>query len=53
MASLGNVLGAMSIVTVPFTPVLNHSIAANAMAFKANNMIAKLETYKSKVTKSK
>ena len=53
ISSLGNILGAMSIVTVPFTPVLNHSAASIAMASRAQSMISKINTYKSKVTKSK
>ena len=53
VASLGTILGAMSIVTVPFTPVATHNASATAMASRAQSMISKINTYKSKVTKSK
>ena len=37
----------------PFTPSPAHIKPATTMAFRAQNMISKLENYKSKVTKSK
>jgi len=53
IALLGNILGASPIMVAPFTPSPAHIKPATSMAFRAQNMIAKLETYKSKVTKSK
>lgn len=53
IALLGNILGASPIMIAPFTPSPAHIKPATTMAFRAQNMIAKLETYKSKVTKSK
>tara|TARA_R110001592_G_scaffold59673_3_gene181179 strand:+ start:199 stop:1428 length:1230 start_codon:yes stop_codon:yes gene_type:complete len=53
IALLGNILGSSPIMVAPFTPSPAHIKPATTMAFRAQNMIAKLETYKSKVTKSK
>ena len=53
IASLGTMLGASPIMIAPFTPSGVHIKPSTALASKAQKMIAKLETYKSKVTKSK
>ena len=53
IALLGNILGASPIMVAPFTPSPAHIKPATTMAFRAQNMISKLENYKSKVTKSK
>tara|TARA_R110000822_G_scaffold149056_4_gene288122 strand:+ start:452 stop:1684 length:1233 start_codon:yes stop_codon:yes gene_type:complete len=53
VASLGNILGSNPLMIAPFTPSPAHIKPATTMAFRAQNMITKIETYKSKVTKSK
>lgn len=50
---LGNILGSTPIMIAPFTPSGAHIKSATTMASRAQGMISKIETYKSKTTKSK
>jgi hypothetical protein len=52
IATLGNILGAFPVMVAPFTPSPAHIASATAMAERANNMIGKIESYKSKVSKT-
>lgn len=53
IALLGNILGSNPLMIAPFTPSPAHIKPATTMAFRAQSMIAKIEAYKSKVTKTK
>lgn len=53
IALLGNILGASPLMVAPFTPSPAHIKPATTMAFRAQNMISKINTYLSKTTKSK
>ncbi len=53
VATLGNILGKNPIMIAPFTPSPAHIQPATTMAFRAQQMITAIDTYKSKVTKSK
>ena len=53
IALLGNILGASPLMVAPFTPSPAHIKPATTMAFRAQNMITKINTYLSKTTKSK
>lgn len=53
VAALGNILGAFPIMIAPFTPSSAHIKSSTTMAFRAQQMITAIDTYKSKVTKSK
>ena len=52
ITTLGNILGASPIMIAPFTPSPTHIASATAMAERANTMLGKIETYKSKVSKT-
>jgi hypothetical protein len=52
ISTLGTILGSSPIMIAPFTPSPNHIASATAMAERANNMLASIETYKSKVSKT-
>jgi hypothetical protein len=50
---LGNTLGASPIMIAPFTPSPAHIPSATAMSIRAQTMLTNIETYKSKISKTK
>ena len=51
--TLGNTLGASPIMIAPFTPSPAHIVPSTGMSIKAQTMLTNIETYKSKISKTK
>ena len=51
--TLGNTLGASPIMIAPFTPSPAHIAPSTAMSIRAQTMLTNIETYKSKISKTK